>query len=145
MIDFVVVIIIVVILRIELVSVSFRLALSTFIPKHLTTPALSPMATYYLYLLLILLLSGFPAVFRRNCLLPSSTFATVEAAEPSSPSADGLRREAAATDASLSLLDRVLAAMETGLEFMEREEAVLNLDAIIGSRIVEGIKAERWW
>ncbi len=40
-------------------------------------------------------------------------------------------------DATASL-DHVLGAMELGLNFMESEESHINLDAVIGTRIVGG-------
>ena len=42
------------------------------------------------------------------------------------------------TSAPRESLDRVLTAMEKGLDFYLREYARLNLDAVIGTRLVEG-------
>ncbi len=42
-----------------------------------------------------------------------------------------------ATDASV-LLERTLEALEKGLDFFEKEHMYVNLDAVIGTRLVEG-------
>jgi len=118
-----------------------------FKPSAICLPAVMAV----LSLCIFFFLSGLPCIRRCSSLQPASAVHSSPFSASSSgnqlltSSDDQMRRQARhlrslplATDGTLELLERVLDAMESGLAFMERVEDELNLDAIIGSRIVEG-------